>query len=248
MVVSLHGIPFTWRNVAATVVLAVVLWGLPFILWPRTAGAPERAKGRPAMKIRFLGAVQGVDGSAWSPVVFPLPTKYGFSERADASGLGHDLSQVFRPGVSEGVFLELPPLVTPPAAVGEFGGAGGESGFRPAGVRAPVFGGGPVADVDPWRVEMDESLKGREFSVADLNAIVPDTGQRVGMEAYVELDRGGAPLHVLLEGSSGSTNLDRAVIRALYAGRGKRGAEGVGGRVRLFYRRVAAEGAGPGVR
>lgn len=247
MTVSPYVIPYAWRNVAATVVLAVVLWGVPFILWPRAELAPERAKGRAMMKIKFLGVVQGVDGSAWSPVVFPLPTKYGFSERVDASGVGHDLSPVFRPGVPAGVFLELPALVTPPAEVGEFEGARGDSGFRPAGVRRPVFGGVRVADMDPWRIEMDESLRGRDYVVADLKAIMPEAGQCGGMEAYVELDRGGAPLHVLLEGSSGNTNLDRTIVRALYAGRGQRGSEGVGGRVRLFYWRVATEGIGQGV-
>lgn len=234
-----YGIYFPWRNVTATVVLAVALWGAPFAIWPRGVQNQGVGVGRPSMKVRFLGTVQGVDGSAWSPVVFPLPTKYGFSERVDTSGVGHDMAQVFQPRVSEGVFLALPAMVTMPAEVGVLEGGTGSEGFRPAVPASDVFGEVGGGEVEPWRMEMDGPLQGRQFTVAGLNAITPDAGGRGSVEAYVELDRSGAPLHVLLDRSSGSTNLDRAVVRALYSGRGRRGTDGDGGRVRLFFWRAA---------
>lgn len=240
-------IPFPWRNVAATVVLAAVLWGAPFVIWPRAAREPHRGQDLAPMKIKFLGAVQGVDGSAWSPVVFPLPTKYGFSERADSPGLSHDMSQVFQPNVAEGVFLELPALATPPAEIGMLDGGRGDASFRPAGVRAPVFRGVRPVGTEPWQIEMDESLRDRRFTVESLKEVVPDAGQRGSLEAYVELDRGGSPLHVLLDSSSGNTNIDQAAVRALYTGRGQRGDKESCGRIRLSYWR-AGESDGQGAK
>ncbi len=243
-----YGIYFPWRNVAATVVLAVALWGAPFAIWP--TGVPKQGvvAGRPAMTVRFLGAVQGVDGSAWSPVVFPLPTKYGFSERVDASGVGHDMAQVFQPKVAEGVFLALPAMVTMPAELGVLEGGTGSEGFHPSELASDVFGTVGGGEVEAWRIEMEDQLRGRQFSAAGVKAILPDAGVRGSVEAYVELDRGGAPLHVLLDSSSGNTNMDRAIVRALYSGRGQRGVEGTGGRVRLFFWRADDGDKEPGAR
>jgi len=240
-----YGIHFPWRNVVATVALALALWGVPFAIWPTSVRVQQRVPGRAPMKIRYLGRAQGVDGSAWSPVVFPLPTKYGFSEKADASALGHDMKQVFQPRVSEGVFLALPVPVTQPADVGMLEGSKGGASFRPAAVRARVFAVAAAAGDELWRLDMDDFLQGRQFIVDGLQEITPDAGVQGSVEAYVELDRSGIPQHVLLDSSSGNTNLDRSIVRALYSGRGRRGADG-GGRVRLFYWRAGDGDTGPG--
>jgi hypothetical protein len=232
-----YGINYSWSNVVATLGLAVLLWGVPFVVWPHAEGKQVREPGRAPMKIKFLGAVQGVDGSAWSPVVFPLPTKYGFSDRVDTAGGRSDMAQVFQPAVVEGVYADLPVTVTPPADVGMLVGGQGEESFRPAAVGEEVFSAGVSGEADLWRMEMDSVLLERQFVVASLKNMLPEATGRGSVEAYVELDRSGAPLHVLLDHSSGNTNFDRAVVRALYLGRGQRFEDGGAGRVRLFYRR-----------
>lgn len=195
------------------------------------------------MKIKFLGTMQGVDGAVWSPVVFPLPTKYGFSESVDAAGAGHDMTQVFQHRVQEGVYLNLPSPYTPMAEIGMLESVKGDSVFRPAAVVVPVFGNGSPSPTTPWRIEMDDTLKARLYTISGLNDLAIESWGRGMVDAYVAIDPNGTPLNVLLDGTSGNTGFDRLMVRMLYSGRGARGEGTSAGRVRLFYRRPENGGA-----
>lgn len=230
---------------AVALVLALALWVTPFAVWPSAPPRPVQTALRPPV-VRFLGTFQGVDRTAWSPVVFPLPTKYGFSETADMAGGGHDMAALMRPQAFEGVFLEGAPPAVETAALGTLDEPGIRKGYRPAAPAGDVFRTGGRKPATGWTMDMDEVLRGRGF-LADLAGVgVPPAGQG-NVDAYVELDLRGCPLHVLLEGTTGNPGLDATIVRALYAGRSDRGAEGFGGRVRLFHRGPAGGRAGGGV-
>lgn len=239
-------IRLSWRNLAVTLVLAAVLWGTPFAVWPFLAFRKDKRPAYAPPVVRFMGTFQGVDGSVWSPVVFPLPTKYGFSETVDAPGGEHDVSVLMRPREFGGIFLDVEGPMVERAVLGSLDGPDAPRGCRPAGIEESVFRSSVQKGGSGWLADVDPVLEARKYLV-DLSGVggsaVP--GQS-GVDAYVELDLRGYPLHVLLEGSTGNTALDQALVKALYSGRGERGGAGESGRIHVYYREAAGVRSGDG--
>ncbi len=228
-------IRFSWRNMAAALVLAVALWLTPLAVWPTAPAAAKRVPRRPPV-VRFLGAFQGVDRTAWSPVVFPLPTKYGFSGTADAAGGGHDMAALMKPRAFDGLFLETTEPPMEPRVLGALDGPEAPGGYRPSGLDERVFGDGARKSATGWFLDMEAALQQRGFRVDLAGAGMTPPAGLGGVDAYVELDPRGWPIHVLLDGTTGNPGVDRALVRALYAGRGERNGSGTAGKVRVFYR------------
>lgn len=239
-------IRLSWRNLAVTLVLATVLWGMPFAVWPFL---PLRKDKRPSYAppvIRFMGTFQGVDGSVWSPVVFPLPTKYGFSETVDAQGGENDVSALMRPRGFSGIFLDVEGPLVESAVLGALDSPDTPRGYRPAGIEESVFRVSARQDGSGWLVDVDAALESRGYVVDFAGVGGPAVPGQNAVDAYVELDVRGYPLHVLLDGSTGNAAMDQAVVKALYAGRAERGAAREAGRVHVYYRERASVRAGDG--
>lgn len=231
-----YAIPLSWRNAALSVLATLVLWGLPWLVWPWPAGAGASA-GRPTPPmVRYVRSAEGIDGTAWSPVVFPLPTKEGFSKKASSPEPGQDMVSVLKPRVSEAAFLEMPPdraetadmgLLTVQEAVAFRPQPSAGSGLRPAGSR----------DADALLIERDTALAERAFDAPALKRFQPAEASlpSLSVTAYVELDPQGRVQHVLLETPSGQTNADAVIVRALYMGTASPAPASAAGRVRVNY-------------
>lgn len=240
---SAYVIPFSWRNLVTTVLLAGVLWLTPFIVWPSGSVPRKPGERRTPPVIRFMGAFQGVD-TAWSPVVFPLPTRYGFSESGDAEDRGRDMGVILKPSQSKGLFLDVEAPLAPEKPLGMVDSAEYVAGFRPgvaSGLRFEEDGGKAWA---AWSIEMDAPLKARGYHVDWAAVTMAGSAARGYVDAYVDLDPRGLPSHVLMETGSGNAGLDKEMMRVLRAGRGDPGAEAVGGRVRLMFRGAEAGKSG----
>lgn len=239
-------IRLSWRNLAVTLVLAALLWGMPFAVWPFLPVKKDRRPAHSPPAVRFMGTFQGVDGSVWSPVVFPLPTKYGFSETVDTAGGEHDVSVLMRPRVYAGIFLDVEgPSVERPI-LGALDGPDAPRGYRPTGIEERVF---RISDPSPgsgWQADVDPVLEARQYMVDFSNVGSPAVPGQNAVDAYVELDLRGYPLHVLLEGSTGNTAMDQALVKALYSGRAERGTTGEAGRLHVYYRERGSVRAGDG--
>ncbi len=229
-------IPLSWRNLLATLVLTAALWLTPFAVWPSLPQPAEKKMAYRAPVVRFMGTFQGADGTAWSPVVFPLPTKYGFSESVDAQNGGHDVSALMKLRVFEGVFHNITAPAPDLAVLGALDGPDTPRGYRPTGLDETVFRSAARKAGPGWLPDVEPALSARRYAV-DLSEIgAPGLPSQGSVDAYVELDLRGYPLHVLLDGSTGNVQVDRAIIRALYKGRALQGGAGEAGRIHLYYR------------
>ncbi len=239
-----YTIPLSWRNAAMAVLLTAGLWGLPWLLWP-THHQPRKAKPHATPpKVRFVRAAAALDGSAWSPVMFPLPSKVGFSGNVGLKGMGQDLAGVLKRRAEEPPYLaraEEPE----PLAVGAVVLSGERTAYSPEPVEPPAYMLVHSNRVEGYRAEWYEGLKARRFEAPALAGLPPPDagGGWLVLDASVQVDAAGRPVHVFLEQSSGQTNVDAAVIRALRVGRAEPGAGPAAGRARVF---CAPRNAGTG--
>jgi hypothetical protein len=186
--------------------------------------------------IRYVRAAEGLEGAAWSPVVFPLPTKDGFSKKAVALESGPGMVSLLKPRVSEAAYLQMPSERSEAAEVGLLT-VKEEVAFRPQAaaqtVAVPVVSSRP----DGIQVDWDESLAERKCEAPGLQRIqlVDGSPSWITVTAHVELDRLGRVQHVFLDNSCGLTNVDGLIVRALLSGTAATNAEPVQGRVRLNY-------------
>jgi len=103
-------IPLSWRNVALVIVGALVLWGVPWLVWPSGSQRVVKAERLPPPVFRYIRAAQGLEGSTWSPLLMPLPTPDGFSKKAALKELPNkSLVSVLKPKISEPVYITMEP-------------------------------------------------------------------------------------------------------------------------------------------
>lgn len=229
-----YAIPLSWRNALLSVLLTVGLWLAPWIVWPSLRPAPSVTRGTPPV-VRYVRASEAMDGAAWSPVVFPLPTPEGFSRKAAPTDAGQSAALVLRPGAAEAVYLEVRADTLPAADMGVLISPD-SAAFHP---QAPAQSSLPMPSAPPdrLRIDWDEALAQRHCEAEGLKRFVPaDAGLTwLSAAAYIELDPQGRVQHVFLENSSGQTNVDRLIVRALYGGNATPGSGPASGRVRLNY-------------
>lgn len=215
----------------------LALWSVPWLAWPYMTGsaAPEPARMPPVF--RYVKAVQGLEGSTWSPVLMPLPTADGFSKKAALHEMPRKTPvEVMKPRAQEPVYLDLDPSVV--RVLPGAGLAAPETrGFEPDAQGEAAFGARPVGQGSGVLVEVMGALKERNFEAPALGGItVPATEfASVSATAYVELNRLGQVASVLLDQPSGVAALDAALVKALRAGKGSPGPGPVSGHARVFF-------------
>lgn len=230
-------IPMPLKNLILVFVGGLALWILPWLAWPRGAMSSGRDPLRQPPVFRYLRTVQGVDGSAWSPVLMPLPTADGFSKKAAIDVMSQKSpGLVLKPREREPLYLEMK-LAAVPSLTGT-GMASLESpGFEPDRLQPVVFSGGSAVQRPGLQIEIEDGLKARNFEAPELRDMtIPEAGvTAISATASVEMDRKGGVVHVLLEQPSGIAALDSAFVRGLRAGRGNWGAGPVEGHVRIVF-------------
>lgn len=227
----------SWRNMVLLFAGGASLWLLPWLAWPW--GAPALAKETRASRpvFRYIRATQGLDGSAWSPVLMPLPTPNGFSKKVDLKALPNkSLVSVLKPKISNPVYMTLAP--TPESAspgsdvsflrLGE---------FDPDEVARPESRPVIKASAPLIRFEIPEPLRYRDFQVPQVQLVLSNGLEQAAISAaaFVEVDSLGRVQHVLLEQASGIAPVDSAIVRGLRGAHAQPGASNVWGRVRFFY-------------
>lgn len=229
-------IPFPWRNVMLVIAGGVLLWLLPWLAWTSLGHKRPVSMQRPPPAFRYLRGEKTLDGSAWSPVLMPLPTPEGFSKKAAVNTLrdkGPRSAVAARSATP--VYLALTPSTAP-----ELASPGASlvlpQGFEPS--AGQTFERTAKASVDDaFQLQVTGGLVDRHFTCSPLHKLPPSLceGNSVAMTAYVELDRRGVVTHLLLEQPSGMAAVDSAVTRTLWMGRGSPSSGLASGRVRVYY-------------
>ncbi len=237
MRVESYIIPRSLRNTTLAVVLTVGLWALPWMLWV-TPGTPAPVwRGRPPPVIRFVRPTPSSDGGVWSAVIIPLPNKLGFSGAVGLKGPGQDLAGMIKRRAEEPPYLEPTPEAAPvPAAAVALNVE--RTSYVPEAVERPAYMLVHSNRVEGYRAEWSEGLRARRFAAPALaKAPGPEGGGGAWptMSVWVDVDARGWPVHVLVEQSSGRTNVDAAVVRALRMGRAEPGEGPSAGRARVWY-------------
>ncbi len=230
-------IPMPWKNLMLVIVGGLALWILPWLAWPRGTMSSGRDPLRKPPVFRYLRTIQGVDGSAWSPVLMPLPTADGFSKKAAVAVTPQKSpGLVLKPREREPLYLEMK-LAVVPSPTGAGMATLESPGFEPDRLRPVVFSGGLAAPRPGLQIEIEDGLKARNFEAPGLRAIpIQETGLTpISATASVGMDRKGGVVHVLLDQPSGIASLDSAFVRGLRAGRGNWGEGPVEGHVRIVF-------------
>lgn len=231
-------IPPSRKNTALAVVLTVGLWTVPWLLWTMPAMHTQKPAGRPPRPpvIRFVRSTPSSDGGVWSAVIIPLPNKLGFSGAVGLKGPGQDLAGVVKRQ------MEPPPYLAPTAEQDPFPAAAvalnvERTSYVPEAVEPAAYILVHSNRVQGYRAEWSDGLRARRFEAPALAATAGPDGGGVWltMTAWVGVDAQGRPVHVLMEQSSGQTNVDAAVVRALRMGRAEPGAGPAAGRARVWY-------------
>lgn len=230
-------IPLPWKNMMLVLFGSLALWLLPWLAWPRGSVSAGREAVRKPPVFRYVKAVQGLDGSTWSPVLMPLPTADGFSKKAAIHEMPRKSAEsVLKLRVSDPLYLDMAPEAMP--APTEAGMATlSERGFEPASPYSPVFAARPAPTVEGIQIEILGGLRLRNFAAPALERMtLPATAvAAVSATAIVGIDRLGRVGHVLLEQPSGVAAVDSALVRGLRAGRGSPGEGPASGQVRVFF-------------
>jgi hypothetical protein len=231
-----YTIPRSWRNTALAVVLTVGLWSLPWLLWMTPGPQPVVRRMRPPLVIRFVRPASAPDGGVWSAVIIPLPNKLGFSGAVGSKGPGQDLTGLVKRRAEEPPYLApMPGQEAVPAAAVALSVE--RTSYVPEAVEPAAYMLVHSNRVEGYRAEWGEELRSRKFKAPALARVPgPEAGGAwLTMSAWVDVEAGGVPAHVFMEQSSGRTNVDAAVVRALRMGRAERGAGPAAGRVRVWY-------------
>ncbi|MEI6563466.1 MAG: hypothetical protein WCO42_04060 [bacterium] len=230
-------IPLSWRNATLVVGGGALLWILPWLAWP--LGNPVAQKGgkRTTPVFRYVRTAQGLDGSAWSPVLMPFPTPYGFSKKATMKELPNkSVVSVLKPKVSEPVYLSMESDVSLPS---QFRGGASlrATEFDPEATTKSIFPKVVPSATASLRFEAQESLTTRQFEAPAVHSLIFSgmDDQVVSVMASVEIDRLGRVQHVFLDQPSGLPTVDSAIVRGLRAGKGQPGSTNAWGWVKLYY-------------
>lgn len=228
-------IPMPWKNLMLVLGGGVALWILPWLAWPHGTLSTGRDPLRKPPVFRYLRTIQGLEGSAWSPVLMPLPTADGFSKKAAI----HEMSQkssgsVLKPRTLEPLYLEMKPA--PVASLTGNAIASLETpGFDPERLNPVVFSRVATGQGTGVQVEVANGLKARNFDAPELRGLTLPTTKlnAIFVTALIEIDRRGGVTHVFLEQPSGIAALDSSLVRGLRAGRGDPGEGPVEGALRI---------------
>lgn len=234
-----YAIPLSWRNALLSALVTLALWGAPWMVWPSIRAETAVVRPKPPV-IRYIRATEGIDGAAWSPVVFPLPTKEGFSRKAVPPDSGQPMVPVLKPRLAEAAYLDVVPDRVPAMDMGLLA-TSDDMAFHPQASDGEGRSAVAFPRQDELRIEWDDGLVQRGFDSQALRRFQPEEAGLAWLSAtvYIELDRQGRVQHVFLENPSGQTNVDRLIVRSLYQGMASPGAEPGGGRVRLNYWKAA---------
>jgi len=237
MRISPYANAFSLRHAAVAVALTLALWILPWTIFSsKPPTAPARSQ-KGALRVKYLRSARELDGTMWSPVLIPLPTKYGFSLKADRQGGMQNTTAALRPQGAESALMQTPPTpAATPGALPDTNPRNTALSLEP--VEQPAYAGVVSMSGGEWRVESLDGLASRNFRAPALDAVKPPEGSGTWLSACasVELGADGRVEHVFLETSSGSTNVDQAVLRALRTGAGDPGGRVTSGRVRITRR------------
>jgi hypothetical protein len=220
---------------ALVLVGGVILWGVPWFVWPSGLSAGKGERRTPPV-FRYIRATQGLDGSTWSPVLMPLPTPDGFSKKAALKeSPNRSLVSVLKPKISAPVYMTLD------------SGVSARSGFQSVSVLRPVEFDPEVSystslkkergDEDTiFRFEIPESFRYRHFEVPNLSLVTSNSVDwpAISVTAAVEIDKQGFVQHVMLEQPSGIPFVDSLIVRGLRGGHGLPGPSNTWGRVKFF--------------
>lgn len=242
-----YRIRLSWRNAALAAVLTAGLWGLPWLLWVAYLPGSRAGVHRPATRhvtIRFIRASPSLDGTAWSPVMFPHPTKFGFSGTVGLKGMGQDLASVLKRREDDPPFLGRTPEPVPVQA-GAVTLTSEPLAYVPVTVEPPAYMLVHSNRFEGYHGEWYEGLKERAFEAPALGRLPVPEGSAgwLNLSAWVELEASGRVAHAFLEQSSGQPGVDAAVMRALRMGQGRAGSAATAGRARVFYAGPDAAGA-----
>jgi len=228
-------IPMPWKNLMLVFGGGLALWILPWLAWPHGTFPTGREPLRKPPVFRYLRTIQGMEGSAWSPVLMPLPTADGFSKKAAVYEMSQKSSgSVLKPRTMDPLYLDM--KLAPAASMTGNRIASLETpGFDPESLSPVVFTRGAAGQGTGIQVEIANGLKARNFDAPELRDMtIPATGlTAISVTASIELDRRGGVAHVLLEQPSGIAALDSALVRGLRAGRGHPGDGPVEGTIRI---------------
>jgi hypothetical protein len=229
--------PFALRNQFTAVALIGLLWAMPWIVWPGGHPLPAVKRGGFVPQVTYLRTAAGMDGSPWSPVLLSRPSQWGFSHTAKESD--SNVLAILKPRVMDASYFERgadavsPPDFTDAGVTPDVRGAD----YQPRGVEQAVFARVPAVGREGMQVEVYDGLKERGFECTALSVLrLPELVTAwVSVTASVETDARGQVAHVFLESPSGKVELDEAVVRALYRGRGLPGRGAAEGRVKITY-------------
>lgn len=236
-VVNQYVIPLSWRNLALVIAGGMALWGIPWLVWPSAPHMDGKTDRRPLPVFRYIRAAQGLDGSAWSPVLMPLPTPDGFSKKAALKELPNkSLVSVLKPKISGPVYMTLEPGNAITSAVPSVAFLRPVE-FDPEAPPKSAFKGDVFYAPDVIRFEIQESLRYRQYVIPALPMALSNVAEQssILVTATIELDKQGLVQHVMLEQPSGIPVVDSAIVRVLRAGRGQPDASATSGRVKFFY-------------
>jgi hypothetical protein len=230
-------IPLSWRNLLLVIGSGLALWVLPWLAWPVSRVSSDREVMRKPTVFRYVKGSKGLDGSAWSPVLMPLPTVDGFSKKAAVNEMpGKSPVSVLKPRVAIPPYLELKGPAISPVVMPAMVSLGGH-GLNAEGEIVPVLPATQAVRQEGLHMEVSGVLKDRQFNAPRLKLIPLSATEfpSMALTAYVELDPRGFVQHLLLEQSSGVAAIDAMAVRSLRAGSGTSGAGFASGRIRLYY-------------
>ena len=191
------------------------------------------------------GDTSGSIRSIWSPVLFSLPSKVGFSQ--DLLNERPRTSLTFRQPNDKERFLDV--TGTPHDAKAEVDPAkllvvsGGLGTLRPPPSAAPIS---TVSKPAPRRVYIAPELKERLMG----GIVLPPELNRRGADdaawevrADLRVSEQGILEHVLLEQPLEDESLNRSVLRLLHSLRFKAGDQSVDGRIEIYSPEAASDGS-----
>ncbi|MEI7435853.1 MAG: hypothetical protein WCL16_03475 [bacterium] len=213
------------RSLWVAVALIACVWALPWMLWiGATPEAPALRHTQKPPRVVYVRRTLG-DSAPWSPVVFALPTSWGFrwtgrtnaTEAMALAGPSAGVSAYFEAGPKDAPDSVSQWRLASPALSSL---ADGPTAWAESDVRVFASGAGNSNSMR-GTVWFSQSLEMRGFKFN----VPPVAGSTNGSsavwlmaQAMVELDCAGAVTHVVLDSSSSRSEWDQALVRALRTG------------------------------
>ncbi len=211
-----------WNLNVATVLILIALAGPAlWIVWLRTPPRPEYPSGTPhTPRIRYILIQDDKNDGLWSPLLFSIPTPYGFSRTVQMAALETRGIPAVPTPVPPRLAMSrtaLQPDAGPRDALPESRIRHEVLTYHP---RLPPAGSPPPVPVDEpfWRA--DAGLETRDFTLpADWISQLPSLPAPWSVRATLEIDRNGHVRHVFLTERHEQDTLNAAVVAILRQGR-----------------------------